>query len=275
MKRRGFRRECNQNHRRWHCRHCCSARAYINMPFCNDDILACIRCQHQSQMRDSEPRGSKRRCNTMLGFAETATWWHRLSQRERSRDNTDVTSDSFSISEDSQRRDYVSIVQPIAHGVTFSNAVSKLKAQSSKVSFHWNVAKETFELWALSFRKCYAKWDWLWDHFSDLVQNICLVRFSYLLRLHFRLSIFSKAPRDMRKFPQKCHNIAGCWDSAVYGSRPPIASKPDSSPPERPDLDNCTSQPWSEATWPCTTSEPFLISECLSRSNLSKRSKKH
>jgi len=26
------------------------------------------------------------------------------------------------------------------------NAVSKLKAQSSKVSFHYNVAKETFEL---------------------------------------------------------------------------------------------------------------------------------
>jgi len=44
-----------------------------------------------------------------------------------------------------------------SHLVTFSNAVSKLKAQSSKVSFHWNVAKETFELWALSFRKCHPK----------------------------------------------------------------------------------------------------------------------
>ena len=44
------------------------------------------------------------------------------------------------------------------------------------------------------------------DHFSDLVQNICSVRFSYLLRL----SIFCKAPRDMRKFPQKCQKIAGC-----------------------------------------------------------------
>ena len=42
-------------------------------------------------------------------------------------------------------------VQPIPPGVTFSNAVSKLKAQSFNVSFHWNVAKETFELWALSF----------------------------------------------------------------------------------------------------------------------------
>ena len=44
------------------------------------------------------------------------------------------------------------------------------------------------------------------DHFSDLVQNICSVQFSYLLRL----SIFCKAPRDMRKFPQKCQKIAGC-----------------------------------------------------------------
>jgi len=38
---------------------------------------------------------------------------------------------------------------------------TKLKAQSSNVSFHWNVAKETFELWALSFRKWHPKWDWL------------------------------------------------------------------------------------------------------------------
>ena len=44
------------------------------------------------------------------------------------------------------------------------------------------------------------------DHFSDLVQNICSVRFSYMLRL----SIFCKAPRDMRKFPQMCQKIAGC-----------------------------------------------------------------
>jgi len=35
--------------------------------------------------------------------------------------------------------------------MTFSKALSKLKAHSLNVSFHWNVAKETFELWALSF----------------------------------------------------------------------------------------------------------------------------
>jgi len=45
--------------------------------------------------------------------------------------------------------------QPIPLGVTFSKALSKLKAQSSKVSFHWHVAKETFELWALSFKTAF------------------------------------------------------------------------------------------------------------------------
>jgi len=44
------------------------------------------------------------------------------------------------------------------------------------------------------------------DPFFDWVQNISLVRFSYLLRL----CNFCKAPRDMRKFPQKCQKIAGC-----------------------------------------------------------------
>jgi len=84
------------------------------------------------------------------------------------------------------------------------------------------------------------------DHFFDLVQNICTVRFLYLLRP----SNFCKAPRDMRKFPQQCQKIAGCWGSAVYGSRP----LPDSSPPKRPGLDNFMSQPWSDTTCPCTTS---------------------
>jgi len=42
--------------------------------------------------------------------------------------------------------------------------------------------------------------------FFEVVQNTTLVRFSYLLRL----CNFCKAPRDMRKFPQKCQKIAGC-----------------------------------------------------------------
>ena len=37
-------------------------------------------------------------------------------------------------------------LQPIPFEVTFLKALSKLKAQSSNVSFHCNVAKETFEL---------------------------------------------------------------------------------------------------------------------------------
>jgi len=38
------------------------------------------------------------------------------------------------------------LLQIIPFGVTFSIAVSKLKAHSSNVSLHGNVAKETFEL---------------------------------------------------------------------------------------------------------------------------------
>jgi len=50
---------------------------------------------------------------------------------------------------------------------------SKLKAQSSNVSFHWNIAKETFELWALSFRKCHPKWDWLYVCVSIRPHHVC------------------------------------------------------------------------------------------------------
>ena len=44
------------------------------------------------------------------------------------------------------------------------------------------------------------------DPFFDRVQHTSLVRFSYLLRL----CNFCNAPRDMRKFPQKCQKIAAC-----------------------------------------------------------------
>jgi len=46
-------------------------------------------------------------------------------------------------------------IQPIPLGMTFSKDFSKLKAKSSNVSFHWNVAKETLELWALSFETAF------------------------------------------------------------------------------------------------------------------------
>ena len=42
--------------------------------------------------------------------------------------------------------------------------------------------------------------------FFELVQSNTLVCFSCLLRLCKSY----KAPRDMRKFPQKCQKIAGC-----------------------------------------------------------------
>jgi len=44
----------------------------------------------------------------------------------------------------------------------------------------------------------------LFDTFFELVQNTALDRLSYLQRL----CNFCKAPRDMRKFPQKCQKIA-------------------------------------------------------------------
>ena len=60
--------------------------------------------------------------------------------------------------------------QPIPLGLTFSNAVSKLKGSNVSVAtFYW---KETFELWALSFerafRKWHRKWDWLYKVASEI-----------------------------------------------------------------------------------------------------------
>jgi len=42
--------------------------------------------------------------------------------------------------------------------------------------------------------------------FFELVQKMCQVRFSYLLR-HGNAC---KGPRTLRKFPHKCQKIAGC-----------------------------------------------------------------
>jgi len=57
-----------------------------------------------------------------------------------------------------------SIVQPIPLWVTFSNVVSKLKAQSSNVSFHWNVTKETFELWAFREKRRSSFEHWAFEN---------------------------------------------------------------------------------------------------------------
>ena len=53
------------------------------------------------------------------------------------------------------KRNDLFMLQPIPFGMTFSKALSKLKAQSSNVSFYWNMAKETFELWASSFETAF------------------------------------------------------------------------------------------------------------------------
>ena len=53
---------------------------------------------------------------------------------------------------------------------------------------------------------------------------------------------------------KKCKKIAGCWEYAVHGTRPPIASGPGLSPPERPGLNYTTSQLWSDTICPRTTS---------------------
>jgi len=56
---------------------------------------------------------------------------------------------------------------------------SSFTAQSSNVSFHWNVAKETFEpqLWALSvwnsIRKCYRRWDRLYWQRQSASERAC------------------------------------------------------------------------------------------------------
>ena len=77
----------------------------------------------------------------------------------------------------------------------------RIKAHSSKlgVSFHWNVAKETFELWALSFRKCHPKWDWLYvTQKNTTTQDRWIIRISknVLSNLHVQTPGMS-APKRM------------------------------------------------------------------------------
>ena len=99
-------------------------------------------------------------------------------------------------------------VQPIPLGVTFSKALSKLKAQSSNVSFHWKMAKETFEFWALSFRKCHPKWDWLYLYLDKVCVYVyihtCIIctyiltsflieicMYIYICRMHVHIHTYS------------------------------------------------------------------------------------
>jgi len=86
--------------------------------------------------------------------------------------------------------------------------------------------------------------------FFELVQNTTLVRFSYLLRL----CNFCKALAGHAKIPAEVPEDSRVLRARHLCTQPPIASTPGSSPPERPGLDNITSQLWSDATCPCTTS---------------------
>jgi len=88
------------------------------------------------------------------------------------------------------------------------------------------------------------------DFQNQSINNTTLVRFSYLLRL----CIFCEAPRGLWKFPQKCQKIAGCWGRAIYVHN--FRSLRHQAHPLWNDRvwDTTTSQPWSDATCPCTTS---------------------
>jgi len=83
------------------------------------------------------------------------------------------------------------------------------------------------------------------------------VRFVFCTYFASEFSVRSRAHCESSR--RRCQKIVGCWESAVYGFRPLIASKSDSSPPERPSLDNTTSHPCSEVTYPCITSSSVHI----------------
>jgi len=57
-----------------------------------------------------------------------------------------------------------------------------------------------FETWGSTFRPLF--WTCTKYHFGSFFVPA--------------LPLLCKAPRDIRKFPQKCHKIAGCWGHAVH-----------------------------------------------------------
>ena len=107
-------------------------------------------------------------------------------------------------------------------GVIFSNPVLKLKAHSSKVSFYWNAAKETFELWAWSFRKCHPKWDWLYYH--DIIFTILLLQTYIQIYYYYdinhakimrvcviKLTVLPPAPRQrLQRLPRRWERTPRC-----------------------------------------------------------------
>ena len=76
---------------------------------------------------------------------------------------------------------YILLLQPIPLGLTFSNDVSKLKAQNSNISFHWNVEKDMFELknqtslWTETWKKRRSSFE-LWAFENDTPSGIgCII----------------------------------------------------------------------------------------------------
>jgi len=116
--------------------------------------------------------GSRPQPPTSLRSATDGYWWH--FQIDWSENNTDYPTWVYvKVSKTGKvSLSFVHFRMPIPLGVTFSNAVSKLKAQSFNVTFATFQWKETFEFWALSFkrafRKCHRRWDWLYLHGSCL-----------------------------------------------------------------------------------------------------------
>jgi len=79
--------------------------------------------------------------------------------------------------------------------------------------------------------------------FGELQRN---GKIRFFLRRNTFFSRKSPLPGTFRELDEVCSGVpedSRVSSGAVYGSRPPIASKPGSSPPERPGLDNETSQP--------------------------------
>ena len=107
---------------------------------------------------------------------------------------------------------YIYCSQEILPLVFFSNLDTfkgGLEALKNKMNEIWGSKRE--DRFSNTFFGCGTKY--------------LFVRFSNLLRL----SNFCKTPWDMHKFSQKSYKIAGCRAHAMYGFRPPIASKLGSS----------------------------------------------
>ena len=120
-------------------------------------------------------------------------------------------------------------------------------------SYRWGSVASVANLWILFILlvPCLSV-----HPFFELVQETCQVRFSYLLR-HGNFC----EGRDTAKIAAEVPEDSRVLRARRLCTQPPIASKPGSSPPERPGPDNSTSQPWSDATCLYNTTSSTL--SCL------------